>query len=805
MKALAAFLELQAAAQQERIGDGGRDTCAALAVALDAALAELAVPLLGEPVAVVAVGGYGRGEQCIFSDIDVMLLHDGVDAAAATTTMLYPLWDAKLKVGHSVRTVKEAVSLAAESFETLTSLLTMRCIAGDADLVAELEAALSGILRGRPLAPRLAAAEWERRQLDPYPVLATDLKDGRGGLRTFQGFEWERRRAALLSISPGAMAPTPAEMLAQADLLAVRNALHAAAGRAGDRFVPDLRESAARWLDVDLMAAAEMVCRSTRIADRLAERRWPDLIAADGDRMVAFGRSVFGRITSRFRRRNEEEAGTNGSALTMAARAAGRSSGVWLDTIDSDRIRSSRIASWTQDDRDALLHLLAGGERGRVAWGLVEDLGWVEASLPEWSPVVALPQLAPFHEHPVDAHLWRTVDEIRRLENDDDPLVREVFEEVASTEELMLAAWLHDIGKGRGGDHAVVGASVARTMLDRMGFGPATKAVVSAAVRHHLLLAETATRRNLADPAVIGSIADAVGDLRTLQVLYLLAIADARATGASMWTAWKGALLRSVYVRTADMLGMPTHPAPSRIEEAVAAAAGRLPARVVEEHLASLPAEYVETVAPEDIVWHIAVLAEAEGPVTLDVRAGAEMDRVVVGGDDRSGFLGAVATAFAVHGVSVVSARLFTRSDGAALDLFDVIDDRSEGPVPPDRWDRVLSDITAALQGERTLDGDLARRMRAYRTRGVEREVSVRFPDDRGRHTLVEVRCGDRVGRLAQIVGALYLHDVDISVAKLDSRAGEVLDTFYVRRNGHPITEEADRAAIVASLTAALA
>jgi [protein-PII] uridylyltransferase len=767
---------------------------------------ELSAPLHREPLAIVAVGGYGRGEQCLYSDVDLMVLHRGADVATATDTVLYPLWDAHLKVGHSVRTVGEAAAIAKESFETLTSLLTMRLISGDGDLVVELEAELASMLRGRPLASQLAAAEWERRQVDPYPVMAADLKEGRGGLRTFQGFEWERRRAFLVAISPGAMTLTAAETIAYGDLLAVRNAVHAAAGRSNDRFVVDLREPAADWLGVDVESIAEMMCRSTHVGDKLAERRWPDLLGGQHDPMVAAGRSVVGRITSRFRRRQPSSSAAS-SALELAVVAAARPGGVWLDGVESERIRAADRCRWRVADREALMKLLAAGDRGRAAWGLLDDLGWVALNVPEWEHVQALPQLAAFHEHPVDAHLWRTVDEIRALETDSDPIVRTVFDEVGSTEDLMLAAWLHDIGKGMGGDHSAVGADIARRLLPRLGFGPATTATVYAAVHHHLLLPETATRRDIDDPAVIDMVADAAGDQHTLRVLYLLAIADARATGASTWTAWKGTLLRSLYARVLAALGAAPAAPKAGIEAVIQLAAGVRDAREIEEHLAALPADYLASTPPPDALWHMDVLQHLTPPVALDVVSTEGTDRVVVAGVDRTGFLGTVAAAFAVHGVSVRSARLFTRADGSALDTFEVADDLTGGTVPDDRWPRIRSDLSAALSGEHDLTPDVAARAKAYRSgERTDVPVSVRFPDRVAspRATTIEVRCADRIGRLAEIVAALYSADLDVSYAKLDTRAGEVVDTFSVRRNGHPIVGEAALEELAAAVCAAL-
>lgn len=797
------FVELRDGAVADRIGDGGREQCSALTAALDGAIAELAAPLSGQPLAVVAVGGYGRGEQCLYSDVDLMLLHADADLDLATEAVLYPLWDAKLKVGHSVRTVREAVAAAREDFETLTSMLTMRCIAGDATLVASLEGRLAGILEGRPLAPLLAEHEWGRRRLEPYPVMAADLKEGRGGLRTFQGFAWERRRAELVWGREDAA--TPEEAAAYDDLLAVRNALHAVAGGPTDVFVSDVREAAAEWLGCDVFETASRVCRSLATGDRLAERRWPDLVGGHSDPMVALGRSIFGRITSRFRRPPPPPQPAATSPLGLAVRAAARPEGVWLDTVETERIRSAEPAAWTEDDRSAFIRLLAAGERGRAAWSLLEELGWVEAHLPEWTVVRHLPQLAAFHDHPVDAHLWRTVDAMQKLATGSGHL-GDIADEVGSTEELMLAAFFHDIGKGRGGNHSEIGAELANRVLHRLGFGPATTAVVTTAVRHHLLLPETATRRDIDDPQVIARVVDAADDLRTLQVLYLLAVADGEATGASTSSSWKETLLRRLYDAASAMLGVVRPPEPDKVAAAIAATAGRVPADMVEEHLAAMSADYVATVPVDEIVWHLDLLARTHADAGLDARTEAGYDRVLVVGTDRTGFLGAVAAVFAGQGVSIVGARLFTRSDGTAIDEFQVVDDRTGGSVAAERWQRIERDLIDAVRGTLDTSALLASRAKVYRNGSrPTRSVAVALPEGASsRYTVVEVRCPDRIGRLAEIATALYGAGLDIALARLDTRAGEVIDTFYVRRDGHPIRDRAEQRELIDALETAL-
>ena len=794
---LTAFLDLRGAVSAAPIGDGGPDTCAALTAALDSAIQQLGAEVESE-AAVVALGGYGRGEQCLWSDVDLMLLHRNADEEALIRAVFYPLWDANLKVGHALRTVEQCRIAGREQLETLTTLLSARLVVGDADLFDEFEGALIELVQDDPLSARLAEQERRRRLAEPYPLMAADLKDGRGALRTHEGFWWERRRAQL--IGAGYDSPTAEERLARTTLLSARNALHSAAGRAVDRFVVDLREPAARWLETDVHTLATSLTTALHVGDRLADRRWPDL-HVEPDALVGLGRRVFGAIRTRFSSPEAApEAGSPNSVLTVAVQAAGRPAGAWLEPSEEDFVRMSPPTAWTASDRTAFIMLLSAGARGRTIFGLLEQLGWVERQFPEWTPVATAPQLAPFHEHPAGAHLWRCVDEMQTMINDDgDSAV--IVDEVGSTEELLLAAFLHDIGKARGGNHETVGAELAATFLRRAGFGPATIAVVVNAVRHHLLLAQTATRRDIADPAVIDDLAATVGDLHQLQVLYLLTIADLRATGSTMWNDWRATLLRRLYRRVAKALetGEAVRATPD-IESIVAAAGGMLSGRMIEEHVAAMPADYLDTTSPYEVAWHIEVVSRLDIPGLITAYP-RDPGRIVVAGTDRTGFLLAVSRAFTVNGVAVLDARLRTRSDGIALDTFHVADDRTGEVVSPDRWDRVAGDLVAALTGEVDLRPVVHERVKSYRGHGHNPgEVEVRI-DSTGRQTVIEVRSPDRIGLLTDIVEALHDENLDVSLAKIDTMGEQARDIFYVRRNGGPVRNDSDLASIENRIT----
>ncbi len=775
---LASFLDLRGAIEVSRVGDGGLDTCAVLSASLDAAIGELASNV-GSGIAIVALGGYGRREQCLWSDIDIMVLHDGTDPEPAVRAVLYPLWDAHLKVGHAVRTVAESSQAGNESFETLTSLLSGRLIAGDSDLFERLMVTVTDLVRGNPLTLRLIAQERERRATDPFPVMAANLKEGRGALRTHQGFWWERRRAAILGLPVDE--PQPEEVEARAVLLSVRNALHAAAGRQVDRFALDLREHAARWLGTDVRTLAEMLTAALAEGDRLADRRWSGL-HAETDPMIKFGRRIFralqGRLSAVDRREDDGD-----SVLLLAVRAAGRIDGAWFTDAEESRIRDAPDTEWTASDRTAFVMLLSAGARGHTILGRLEALGWLAKEFPEWGPVATAPQLAPFHDHPVGAHLLRTVSEMLALIEGGGEHGA-IADEVGSSEELLLTAFLHDIGKARGGDHAHVGAELATRFLRRVGFGPATVESVTQSVRLHLLLSETATRRDIASLEVIDEVATVVGDRRQLQILYLLTIADLRATGTTMWNTWRASLLGTLYRRVLEAIEIGSAPpATPDVEAVLVADVGSVDRHVLEEHIAAMPPSYLETTSPREVLWHMKAAEGLDGSARLCPDPD-DPGHVLAVGDDRSGFLLAVSRAFAANGIAVLDARVRTRSDGIALDTFHVCDDRTGEPIARDRWNRVARDLVDSLAGDRDLRPVIRQRVLAYHRPDREStRVKVRTATA-GRYLRIDVRIPDGVGVFTTIVKALYGEGLDIHLARIDTMGGETRDVFYVRRVG---------------------
>lgn len=745
IKLLGDFIDLRDLVRHERIGSGGREVSERLTSALDEAVTAIVEPL-PSGVAVVALGGYGRMELSLYSDVDLMLLHRLDDPSSLAADLFRPLWDAKLKVGHSVRNLAEVTAAAKERFDTQTTLLTARLVAGDSALFDELTDEVTAVTRARPLRRHLVAAERERRAASPYLLMATDVKNGRGGLRTLQGFEWERRRESL--IGRFTADSKPEEAAARESLLEVRNALHAAAGRSHDTFSHDLREPAARWLGVDLFEIAQRLVTATHTTDDLAAQRWPEIIAPERP----------------LRRR-------------VWARVAGR---------------PEQISTDHPPGLAELMGTLEGGERGRVNFERLWESGALTEVLPEWGIVRSLPQLAPFHEHPVDAHLWRTVAEMQAICSDGDRYQR-VASELGDEQLTLLAAFLHDIGKGHGGDHATVGATITKDFCDRVGLNDERADLLVRAVQHHLLLAETATRRDLDDPAVLAEVADQIGGPDQLRLVYLLTVADSRATGPTMWTEWKATLLRTLFTRCMALLDDTIDATePGTTPELVLDALDDRRRTEGEEHLAGMDDGYLRSHTTADVLWHLEVLAAMSGSSSLSVRKSSPVETAVVAGEGPGPLRRIVAEAFAANGVDVLEARINTRADGLVIDTYRVRDDRTGDNVPAERWERVRTDIEAAMGGDLDTWSKMSARASAYQSAtGAKPRVECSIDSASG-DIVVLVKCSDRVGRLAEILTALAEADLDVRLAKLDSRGVEVVDTFLVRSGDEMSDEELD-------------
>ena len=729
----------------------------------------LASLLGGEPgVALVAVGGYGRRELVPGSDLDVLLLHTARQGIAALADRIwYPIWDSGTRLDHAVRRPADAREVARRDVRVALGLLHARHVAGDPGLTGE--------LRGGALADWRAAAGTRLAELHALHkertarsgelafLLEPDLKEARGGLRDAEAIH----AVAAAWVAPG---PGPRARAAQQAILDARHALHEVTGRSSDRLVLQEQDEVARVLGLahadallsHLAGAGRTIAYALDHSLRAAQRSRPG--ASPGGRPRG-GRGRGGPQRRPLADGVVEQDGevvlarpadpAADPVLVLRAAAAAAEAGLALAPRTLARLGQCPPlpVPWPSGARDALVTLLGTGQAAIGAWETLDQEGMLCDLIPGWDRVRNRPQRNPLHIFTVDRHLVETAAQAAALTRD-----------VARPDLLLIAALLHDIGKGWPGDHRVTGEVVTRQITRRMGLAAEDTELVARAVRHHLLLPHMATRRDLDDPQTAAQVAAAVGGRPLLELLHALAIADGRATGPAAWNDWKAGLVAGLVRRVEAVLGggPPPEPPPLRPGQAALAEAGQPAAMVTGSE--------VTVVAP-----------------------------------DRPGLLWQAAGVLAAHRLAVRSANATTHG-AMAVTSFTVAQPYGE---PPDAA-LVTSDLRRALAG----DLDVAELLKRQELRTPPQRArppwlappKVTLADDASRAaTVVEVRAHDAPGLLWRIGRALGDCGLDVRAARVETLGVEAVDVFYVvGADGRPVTDAATRGLIAAQVLSAL-
>jgi [protein-PII] uridylyltransferase len=715
--------------------------------------------------ALVAVGGYGRGELSPHSDLDLLLLHerraDGAAVAALAERLWYPVWDQGLPLDHSVRSPDEALEVAAHELTVQLGLLDARHLAGDPALTAGLRdrarAQWRATARRRLPELRESVAARAARHGELRFLLEPDLKEAHGGLRD---------ATALRAVAASWLADPPQRILRHAhrELLDVRDALHLTAGRRTDRLLREDQPAVADALghrDADallrrlyeaagaLTHAADLTWREAgRVlgARSRRSRRGTRTPLADGV-VLHDGEAVLARTA-----RPEQD-----PALPLRAAAAAARAGVPLAPATVRRLAPAlrRLpVPWPAQARAEFVALLGAGPGTVRVWEALEHEGLITALLPDWEQVRCRPQHNPVHRWTVDRHLVETAVRASALTR-----------RVHRPDLLLIAALLHDLGKGLPGDHAPAGAEPARRAAARIGFCTADAERVGLLVRHHLLLPETATRRDLDDPATARAVAAAVGDRPTLDLLHALTEADALATGPAAWTAWRAGLVRALAGRVAAVL------------DGEAVGGGEGPGEeTTDARAAEMAATARRTGAP------VLVVQDRD-------EAGKNGATLLVAVTEQPGVLPGLAGLASLHRLAVRGAdlRRLTVDDAAGTDgtvlLLRLHVAAAYGPLPAQA--RLRADLLRILDGSLDLAVRLAERAAAYRDR-YGRPASAppawvrTVPGGSRSATVVEVRAADAPGLLHRLALALDRAGVRVRSAHVSTLGVDAVDAFYV-------------------------
>src|SRR4051794_17595187 len=718
--------------------------------ALDAWLASI-FPGHLPGVSLVAVGGLGRRDCAPFSDLDLVLLHHGTAGIDRIASALwYPIWDARLGLDHSVRTLPEALSVAHDDVKVALGLLDARHVAGDAGLSGELIAAAGDqwrrtAVRLLPQLKDITMSRWASHGELAF-LLEGDLKEAAGGLRDV---------TILRGIGRAGVADTmrPAVRAANLRLLDARDALHLAVGRRVDRLVAQERAAVAELLGLDdgdallrrvagdARTIAHAVDDAWRAVDRLragrrrggpagSPTRRPiarDVVEQDGELVLA--RTAIGPVP------DPSPSPRVAAAAATVRLPIARATSEWLAAFSP-----ALPNPWPPAARAALVSLLGSGPGLLPTWETCDRYGLIDAWLPEWARMRSLPQHHPVHRFTLDRHLVQAAYEATRYTR-----------EVDRPDLLLLGAFLHDVGKGLPGDHSVAGAPVAAEIATRIGLPPPEVAVIEKLVRLHLLLPDVATRRDLSDPVTISTVAEEVGDATTLDLLHALARADSHATGPAAWSDWKGRLMTELVRRVHTALDTGALPEP--------------PVPDPELLSGDLPAVHLDG------------------------------DRIAVAAADRRGLLASVAACLAMHRLDVVAADA-SSIDGRAIVEF-ATQPRYGSPYDP---------VALAADLRRVAGGDVSVtqrvRARAMSARGGTASPRVVWQRDIATDAAVlELRAAASAGLLYRVTTALDEAGAEVRAARISTLGGDVVDAFYLVGAW---AEDAERDRVEAAVLAAV-
>jgi [protein-PII] uridylyltransferase len=809
------------------------------------------------PFSLAATGGYGRGVLAPFSDIDLLFLSDaplGPRGRRAVEFMLYLLWDLGLKVGHATRSIRECLEDARADATIQTALLDGRFLAGERCVFERFEAAFGEARQDWGLGQFLQAKRAERtarhkRYGDSPYLVEPHIKEGRGGLRDIQTMYWLARYAFGVQRMPELVGPeTPGGGLLTAQearafkrawdfLWTVRFHLHYVTGRAEERLTFDLQpvvgarmgytrhgkqDGVERFMK-HLFLTARDVVRLSHLLEPAIERAAlgaPAVQKAEEPALVAAGIAMAdGKLIFA----PDKDIAADPAVMLRLVRAA-RNRGLELHPLAQRAlIRNAFRAQALRDDPVAaaiFLDLLEGRESHR--WmRVLNEVGFLSRYIPDWARIVGLMQFDTYHVFTVEEHTIEAIGVLNQMERQEleeaVPVASELIGQLQSHRALYVATLLHDIAKGRGGDHSELGAGLALEICPRLGLSQEETETVSWLVLNHLLVSQTAFKRDIDDPKTILDIAEVVQSPERLRLLLVLTVADMRAVGPKVWNGWKATLLRELYWRVAEVLAgglsVPERDVRvSRAKQAAAAVMADQPVAAVEHFLSLGYPGYWLSFDPETHARHAALIRDAEhnsAPLTVSTRVleSRAVTEVTVYCTDHPGLFSRIAGALAVAGATIVDARIHTMTDGRALDTFWVQDAQGGAFDAPHKLARLSVLIEQALSGSVNLEQEIRKvRREPARLRAVQVPGRVVIDNHASNtHTVIELNGRDRPGLLHDMTAAISEQGLQIASAHITTYGVRAVDVFYVKDVfGLKIENERKLAALRIALLAAL-
>ncbi|AZQ66207.1 [protein-PII] uridylyltransferase [Silicimonas algicola] len=786
-------------------------------------------PTEGERLALLAVGGYGRGEMAPFSDVDLLFVMPWKVtpwAESLIESMLYIFWDLHLKVGHATRSIKDCVRLGREDFTIRTALLEHRYIIGDTSLAAEFDRKLRSDLFRNTASEFVEAKLVERaarhqKQGGQRYMVEPNVKEGKGGLRDLQTLFWIGKyihgvQDAAELVRPGLFTHEEYQrfLAAETFLMAVRCHLHLIAGRAVDQLAFDMQVEVADRMGYEdkggRRAVEHFMQDYFRHATEVGELTRIFLTALEAQHV-----RTAPSFTSLFRRKRALKPGY---ALKHNRLAIADDRAFLADKLNLLRLFEEALRTGYLIHPDAMrlvranLHLIddemrAWPEANAIFMDLLlkhgnperslrrmNELGVLGAFIPEFAPVVAMMQFNMYHHYTVDEHTIQCISTLAQIERgellEELPIASRILKEGVNRKVLYVALFLHDTGKGRDEDHSVLGAQIARKVAPRLGLKKEEAEQVEWLVRYHLLMSDMAQKRDLSEPRTVRDFAKAVKTKKGLDLLTVLTVCDIRGVGPGVWNNWKAQLLRDLYRQTSTALehgleAVNRESAEAEAKKALRAALSTWEAKALRHETSRHYGPYWQGLPGETHVVFARLLDGIEDhQIRIDVNQDEDRDatRVCFALADHPGIFSRLAGALALVGANVVDARTYTSSDGYATAVF-WIQDTDGHPYESVRLPRLRGMIQKTLHGEVLPRKSLADKDRIKkRERAFRVPTSITFDNDGSEiYTIIEVDTRDRPGLLYDLTRTMAEANVYIASAVIATYGEQVVDTFYVK------------------------
>ncbi|HEY6874635.1 MAG TPA: [protein-PII] uridylyltransferase [Geobacteraceae bacterium] len=786
----------------------------------------------GEQLSLVAIGGYGRGELNPSSDIDLMFLHGGKDPQRTENIaqkLLYFLWDMRLDVGYSVRTLSDCQEMAASDMTVKTALLDSRFLIGSRPLYDSFQKMLiSQILaRGSGAFIREKLEELKKRR-EKYGssiyILEPNVKEGEGALRDLHTALWVAKIKYKI-VEPREMiikgVLSEEELAASANSLSylwrIRNELHFLAGRKNDQLTFDAQIKLARFFgyqDRGKSLAVEEFMRdyylhatkvehfSSSLISRCAEREEGTrrLLGYFRRRPVGEGfyvlkgelvipdESVIEKEPARLMK-IFEYAQKHGVTLNIKVKSLVRRS---LDLVHDKFRRSKEVNT-------SFFNILRSDKGVAETLRLMHHLEFLNRFIPEFERIYCKVQHDLYHIYTVDVHSLFAVEEIVKLQHGEHkkelPLLTQLANEVNKRELLLLAVMLHDIGKGEGGGHADIGASLVPTISRRLGLTKEDAERLEFLVRHHILMAHIAQRRDLHDERMIIQFARQMGKSENLKMLYLLTYADIKGVGPDVWTEWKALLLQELYEKAFQVLergDFRLEASSERVKgvkrRVIEVLADEYPAAAVKEELKAMTTRHLLSNQPQVLAEHVRTLL-ALGESKIVMRVAHEIDKgysnFTICTFDVPGLFSMITGVMAANGMNILGAQIHTSTNGKALDVLQVNSPQGFVITDENRWQRLREDMRQVLVGKVRVAALVAKKQRPTL---LAEKPKPRFPsrveidnEVSEEYTVIDIYTHDKIGLLYRITSTLTDLGLYIGVAKISTKVDQVADVFYVK------------------------